>query len=106
MNTSTVDNSLKSYVAPARLVSEHRHEFRTGVLEALEDAAGANQPVIVIDLAATVEIDASGLGVLVLLQKRARERGLRTQLTDAPRSVRQILSTTRLDSLFEFERAL
>jgi anti-anti-sigma factor len=57
--------------------------------------------VVEVDLGATSEMDASGLGVLVLLQKRARERGLTTRLLNASRSIREMLQLTRLDSLFE-----
>jgi anti-anti-sigma factor len=51
-----------------------------------------------------VEIDASGLGVLILLQKRARERGLRTRLLNVPGMVERLLDATRLEPLFEVVR--
>jgi anti-anti-sigma factor len=88
--------------APLRLTSHHRLDFRRAVLEALETAATAGAHTVDVDLSRTIEMDASGLGVLVLLQKRARERGLRTRLVSTPHAVREMLLMTRLDALFEF----
>ncbi len=102
-DTDTVEAPVDSFVAPARLTSDHRHEFRRAVLEALEQAAARSALAVEIDLSTTIEMDASGLGVLVLLQKRARERGLVTRLVRVPRSVLQMLAVTRLDALFEVD---
>lgn len=103
LDTDTVEAPVEHLVAPARLTSDHRHEFRRSVLEALEQAAAASAPVVAIDLGGTIEMDASGLGVLVLLQKRARERGIATRLVRVPRLVTQMLTVTRLEALFEVE---
>ena len=89
--------------APERLVSEHRLDFRRDALERLSRAALDGARRITIDLRETREVDASGLGVLVLLQKRARENFLATCLTNTPPSVRQLLRLTQLENLFEFE---
>lgn len=89
--------------APERLVSEHRLDFRRDALERLSKAAADGARRITIDLRETREVDASGLGVLVLLQKRARENTLATCLTHTPPSVRQLLHLTELEALFEFE---
>ena len=88
-------------VAPSRLVSTERLEFRRAALEALESASRAGASAVEVDLAAVVEIDASGLGVLILLQKRARERGLNTRLVRPPMLVAQMLQATQLEALFE-----
>jgi anti-anti-sigma factor len=82
-----VEATVQPLVAPFRLTSDLRLDFRRAVLD--------------VDLSRTIEVDASGLGVLVLLQKRARERGIRTRLLNTPRSVVDMLSMTRLDTLFE-----
>lgn len=89
--------------APERLVSEHRLEFRREALERLAKAASEGAKRILIDLRETREVDASGLGVLVLLQKRARENLLSTCLKRTPPTVRHLLHLTRLERLFEFE---
>ena len=88
-------------VAPERLISSTRAEFRAHALNHLERLA-ADDGALVIDLGRTVELDASGLGILVLLQKRAKERGLSTSLRRAPERVRNLLKLTMLEFLFEF----
>ena len=90
-------------LAPERLVTETRLDFRRAALEHVERAAQDSSPRIYVDLGPTRDIDASGLGVLVLLQKRARERMIATRLLHAGTSVRQMLLLTKLDYLFELE---
>jgi len=87
--------------APERLVAETRLDFRRVVLEALERLTLRGASVIEIDLQDTREVDASGLGILVLAQKRAAQAQLRTRLVRVPSEVRRILELTRLDHLFE-----
>ena len=89
--------------APERLVSEYRLDFRRDALERLSKATSDGARRITIDLRETREVDASGLGVLVLVQKRAREVFLSTYLSNTPPSVRQLLRLTQLEALFEFE---
>jgi anti-anti-sigma factor len=100
----SVETTVEPLVAPSRLTADHRLEFRRSVLEALEQASRSGADAVEIDLSVTTEIDASGLGVLVLLQKRARERSMSARLLNTPRAVRQMLHITRLDALFEFTR--
>lgn len=88
--------------APARLVAENRVEFRAAVLDCLQRSATAGVGHLRIDMSGTEDIDASGLGTLVVLQKRARERGLVTVLCGTQPRVRSLLATTRLEALFEF----
>jgi anti-anti-sigma regulatory factor len=88
-------------VAPERLIASTRSEFRGAALAHLE-RLGAEDRSLIIDLAQTVELDASGLGILVLIQKRAKERGLSTCLRRAPERVRNLLQLTLLDFLFEY----
>ena len=89
-------------VAPARLVAATRAEFRRQAIELVDRAAAEQADGITIDLGTTSEVDASGLGILVLVQKRGRERGLVTRLAHANEPVRRMLILTRLDYLFEF----
>jgi anti-anti-sigma regulatory factor len=87
--------------APERLVAENRLDFRRTALEHVEKASLGGQEHVDIDLGTTLEIDASGLGVLVLVQKRARERQLVTKLLSVSPPVREMLKLTRLDGLFD-----
>jgi anti-anti-sigma regulatory factor len=91
-------------VAPTRLTSDARLEFRRAALEALETAVRNGASGVELDLGPTVEIDASGLGVLILVQKRARERGLVTRLLHVPSVVEQLLQVTNLAALFDIAR--
>jgi len=99
----TADNSSDILRAPAKLVAETRLDFRRDALRHLEHVLERSLTRVIVDLDGTSEIDASGLGVLVLLQKRARERMIATRLLNAPASVKQMLTLTKLDYLFELE---
>ncbi len=101
LNPIALEATVQPLAAPFRLTSDHRLDFRRAVLESLEAAVSTGEPCVSVDLARTIEMDASGLGVLVLLQKRAREKGLRTKLLNTPRNVYEMLQMTRLDSLFD-----
>jgi anti-anti-sigma factor len=101
MLTTQLANS--TLQAPARLVAETRLDFRRTALEQLESVVHAHGARVFVDLRHTGDIDASGLGVLVLLQKRARERMIAVRLLHPPAAVRQILTLTKLDYLFELE---
>ena len=93
------DNSV--LMAPDRLISSTTSGFRGVALDHLERlSAGAGR--LVIDLSQTVDIDASGLGLRVFIQKRAKDRGLSTNLRQAPERVRNLLKLTMLEFLFEF----
>lgn len=88
--------------APERVVSETRAEFRKTALEFVEKVAAEGGKSAAIDLSQTAEVDASGLGILVLVQKRAKEVGVRLVLRKVPTQVRYLLLLTKLDHLFEF----
>ena len=89
-------------IAPARLIAENRVAFRADALDAVDRAAAASGSVVV-DLAATTEIDSSGLGLLVLIQKRSREKGLKTVLRGTGKAVRSMLVVTKLEMLFTMQ---
>jgi len=88
-------------MAPDRLISSTSGGFRGVALDHLE-RLDPKANGLIIDLSQTVDIDASGLGILVFLQKRAKERGLSTTLRRAPERVRNLLQLTMLEFLFEF----
>lgn len=98
-----VTNSAETVItAPARLIADCRVAFRAAALDAIERAEAAGSPVVV-DLAATKEIDSSGLGLLVLIEKRGREKGLTTVLRRPGHEVRTMLAVTKLEMLFTIE---
>lgn len=87
--------------APIQLVSETRAAFRAEALAYVERLGGAAAPVATVHLGETLEVDAAGLGILVLLQKRAKEQGMTLRLAQVPSKVRYLLVLTKLDHLFE-----
>ena len=97
---AAIYNDESVLIAPERLIASTRGEFRTMALAHLDELS-PDAGALVIDLSHTTEIDASGLGMLVLIQKRARERGLSTRLRRTPERVRNLLKLTLLDFLFE-----
>jgi anti-anti-sigma regulatory factor len=86
--------------APERLIASTRVDFRNTALAHL-DQMKADGSAITIDMGHTVELDASGLGILVFVQKRAKDRGHSTILRRTPERVRNLLKLTMLDFLFE-----
>ena len=87
--------------APIHLVSETRAAFRTSALAYVERLGAEDASVATVNLGETLEIDASGLGILVLLQKRSKELGMTLRLAQVPSKVRYLLVLTKLDHLFE-----
>ena len=94
------DASRYTLIVPARLVAAERAELRRAAIELIERAAAAHASTITVDLRATTEIDASGLGSLVLVHKRAKERGITTRLLQPGDAVTRMLALTRLEYLF------
>ena len=97
---AALDNQVFSLLSPERLIAETRSEFRAAALEHLEHLR-PDVGALVIDMRRTLDVDASGLGILVLVQKRAKEKGLSTRLDHAPERVRNLLKLTLIYFLFE-----
>lgn len=89
--------------APRRLDADTRVDFRSAAMDGLERAVGAGAKCLRIDMCETCDVDASGLGTLVVVQKRARERGLGTRLEGTQGNVRSLLAATKLDGLFDVQ---
>ena len=92
-----------SVEAPERLIADTRAQFRKDALSYLERAAAQSVKEFALDMSHTTEMDASGLGILVVVQKKATELGIRMRIAGAPQQVRYLLLLTKLDHLFEFE---
>lgn len=87
-------------VAPSRLLVSTRADFRASALRFVEQRTREGAEEIVFDLSNTMEIDASGIGLLVLLQEWAQRGGTPVRLMGVQRPVRDLLVLTRLDGLF------
>jgi anti-anti-sigma factor len=87
---------------PAHLGLETRASFREaamGLLEQLPEDGGR----LVIDLRGTRTVDSAGLGVLMLVQRRAAERKQVVVLRRPNDELRFLLVLTKLDDLFEVQ---
>ncbi len=79
-----------------QLIVGNRQELKQKVLEDLEDGARK----FVIDFSETGYIDSSGLGVLVSLSKKIREKGGELRLSNLNEDLRTLFELTKLDTLF------
>lgn len=88
-------------VAPAQMTVGSLDDFRLAVIAAVTRADASSTPHVSVDLRGTQTIDATGLGVLLLLHKRAREKSLKVRLLGPSPSVLEVLRNTRVHLLFE-----
>lgn len=94
-------------VLPARLVTATRGDWREELGAradaAIERVTGQDGAEIALDLRATVDVDVSGLGLLVVVRQRARDRGVAVRLLHVAPPIRELMALTRLDALFVFD---
>lgn len=81
------------------LVVSNRQQLKMAVLEEIEDGARH----VRVDMTGMSYIDSSGLGALVSLSRKLRERGGSLRLAHPQADVRSLLAMTRLDTLFKIE---
>jgi len=81
------------------LFAGNRQELKQIVLDALDQG---NRTVL-IDFTDTGYIDSSGLGVLISLSKKIRERGAELRLTNLNGDLRTLFERTKLDALFQLD---
>jgi anti-anti-sigma regulatory factor len=103
MQLAALDRSIV-LPAPERLVAETRVDFRCAALDSVGRVGGngAGGGALTIDLSSTRDLDASGLGILVLVQKKAKEQGVATKLAGVSERIKNLLVLTKLELLFEF----
>ncbi|MEY4609294.1 MAG: hypothetical protein RL625_1511 [Gemmatimonadota bacterium] len=88
-------------VAPVQMTVGSLDDFRLEVIGAATSATVETTPHLSVDLRGTQIIDATGLGVLLLLHKRAREKGLKVRLLGPSPTVLEVLRNTRVHLLFD-----
>lgn len=101
MNTVNEERVL---AAPMRLVAETRADFRNAAVSLIEQVKHDARS-ITLDLAATRELDATGLGTLVAIQSRAKQYRIGVRLVNVTDEVYTLLALTELVQLFVIERA-
>ncbi len=93
-----------TWTAPATLGLDTRTAFRTEAM-ALLDQLPEGSGRLRIDLTGTRSVDSAGLGALMLVQRYASERRQAVVLAGPSEELRYLLTLTKLDDLFEIERA-
>lgn len=81
---------------PGLFVVCNRHVLKRLVLDALDDGARR----VVLDFTATTYTDASGLGVLLSVQRKVSEAGGRLVCCGLTDDLRTLMELTRIDGLF------
>ncbi len=79
-----------------QLIVGNRQELKDNVLSLLD---GGSRKFL-IDFSDTAYIDSSGLGVLVSLSKKIREKGGEMRLSNLNEDLRTLFELTKLDTLF------
>jgi anti-sigma B factor antagonist len=79
-----------------QLIVGNRQELKDNVLKLLD---GGSRKYL-IDFRDTAYIDSSGLGVLVSLSKKIREKGGEMRLSNLNEDLRTLFELTKLDTLF------
>jgi anti-anti-sigma factor len=85
-----------------------RGDFDTNAVLRLEPALdelsrGAPPAEVVFDLRGLTFVDSSGLGLLVAVDQRLRDQGVRTRFLRAPDRVMRVFTLTALDEALPFE---
>jgi anti-anti-sigma factor len=99
---NTTHGTARELFAPDRLGLDTRVEFRKAavqMLDSLPDGTGQ----LIIDLSRTRQVDSAGLGVLMLIQRRAAERRQTVVLRNPNDELRFLLVVTKLVDLFQLE---
>lgn len=99
---STVRQLHRVLQAPPQLGLATREAFRVEA-NAMLDGMAVGEGVLLVDLSGTKEVDSSGLGALVLVQRHATERRLQVVLRGVGQELEYLLVLTKLDDLFGFE---
>lgn len=101
---STAHPPARVLQAPASLGLATREAFRATANALLDEMSeGAGQ--LVVDLTGTREVDSSGLGALVMVQRHASDRRQQVVLRGVGAELEFLLVLTKLDDLFLFAPA-
>ncbi|MBP2626987.1 MAG: anti-anti-sigma factor [Firmicutes bacterium] len=95
-HTIKVSGKSVTAILTGKIYSQDAAVVRDELLEEVE--RGATE--VSIDLSELTYIDSTGLGVLVTLHKRTKEKNGKLTLTGAQGMVAELLKRTRLDKIF------
>lgn len=85
------------------LKPRHRFDIQEAAIlkQQLAEIVQERHPLLVIDMTDVEFIDSSGLGVLVIGMKTARDSGCRLVICNLQATVRLLFEITQLDKVFE-----
>jgi anti-sigma B factor antagonist len=92
----TRENDVTVVEVTGQLIVGNRQVLKDNVLGLLEEGSRK----FLIDFSDTAYIDSSGLGVLVSLSKKIREKGGELRLSNLNEDLRTLFELTKLDTLF------
>ncbi len=92
----TRENDVTIVELTGQLIVGNRQELKNDILRLLEEGSRK----FLIDFSDTAYIDSSGLGVLVSLSKKIREKGGEMRLSNLNEDLRTLFELTKLDTLF------
>jgi anti-sigma B factor antagonist len=95
--TVTHEDGVTVVDVEGELVVGNRRELKEEVLSHLEQG----DEKFLLDFSGTSYIDSSGLGVLVSLSKKIRERGGELRLSGLDEDLETLFELTKLDTLFQ-----
>lgn len=95
------DGNAREIVAPDALGLETRLSFNEAAVRELDLLAPGG--TLVVNLAGTAQVDSAGLSALMLVQRRAADRGQRIRLREPSDELRFLLSLTLMTDLFDME---
>lgn len=94
--TERQDGEVRVIAVEGQLVVSNRSELKDAIQRRLD----AGDRKFLVDFTGTGYIDSSGLGALVSLSKKVRERGGELRLAGLNDDLRSLFELTKLDTLF------
>ncbi len=103
MTVTIAQSPRRELPAPVTLGLATREAFRRSANELLDELAEGDGQLVV-DFSGTKEVDSSGLGALVMVQRHAADRRQQVVLRAVSPELEFLLVLTKLDDLFLFEQ--
>lgn len=71
------------------------------LISAVNDAVGHNVPTCIVDISALRYINSSGIGVLITILTKFRNKGGEVYLMNPSENVKKLLAITKLNAIFQ-----
>lgn len=93
-------SEIQTMIIPERFDFSHHKSFNEQANKILENK---QTRTLILDFAKTAYLDSSALGMLVLINKRAKQNSINTIIRGARDNAREILLIANFDQLFEIQ---